>query len=67
MLVKTSGIVFRAVKYSETSIITDVYTRDLGMQTYIVNGVRSARSKTGAALFQVMSLVEVVVYHRDDR
>ncbi len=42
MLVKTSGIVFRAVKYSETSIITDVYTRDLGMQTYIVNGVRSA-------------------------
>lgn len=67
MLIKTCGIVFRAVKYSETSIIADVYTRDLGLQTYIVNGVRSARSKTGAALLQVMSLAEVLVYHRDDR
>lgn len=67
MLVKTRGIVFRAVKYAETSLITDIYTRELGLQTYIVNGVRSARSKTGAAQFQVMSLADVVAYHRDDR
>jgi DNA repair protein RecO (recombination protein O) len=67
MLVKTTGIIFRAVKYSETSIITDIYTRELGLQTYIVNGVRSARSKTGAAQFQIMSLADVVAYHRDDR
>lgn len=67
MLQKTSGIIFRAVKYSESSIITDIYTRDLGLQTYIISGVRSARSKTGPALLQVMSLVELVAYHRDDR
>ncbi len=67
MLLKTSGIVFRAVKYSESSIIADVYTRARGLQTYIISGVRSAKSKTGPGLLQVMSLVDMVAYHRDDR
>ncbi len=66
MLIKTRGIVLRAVKYSESSIIADVYTEERGLQTYIVSGVRSAKSKTGPALLQVMSLLDMVAYHRDD-
>ncbi len=67
MLIKTRGIVFRAVKYSESSIIADVYTRERGLQAYIISGVRSAKSKTGTALMQVMSLVDMVAYYREDR
>lgn len=67
MLIKTRGIVLRTVKYSESSIIADVYTEARGLQTYIVSGVRSAKSKTGPALLQVMSLLDMVAYHRDDR
>jgi len=67
MLVKTTGIVFRSVKFSETSIITDIFTEELGLRSYIISGVRSKRAKVSAGLLQVMSLVETVVYHREDK
>jgi DNA repair protein RecO (recombination protein O) len=67
MITKTRGIVFRAIKYGETSLITDIYTEQHGLQKYIINGVRSARSRTKASLLQVMSLLDLVVYHRADK
>ncbi len=67
MLLKTRGIVLRTVKYAETSLIADLYTEHKGLQTYIISGVRSAKSKTSAGLLQVMSLTELVAYFREDR
>ena len=67
MLIKTRGIIFRAIKYSETSIITDVYTEEKGLRTYIISGVRTKKSKVSAGLLQVMTLVDLIVYHRDDK
>ncbi len=67
MLIKTRGIVFRAIKYSETSLIVDIYTEERGLQKYIVNGVRSPKAPLKAALFQSMSLVELVAYARTDK
>lgn len=67
MITKTRGIVFRAIKYGETSLITEIYTEQYGLQKYIINGVRSAKSKTKASLLQVMSLLDLVVYHRADK
>ena len=67
MLLKTRGIVIRSIKYSETSLIVDVYTEEKGLRTYIVSGVRSKKSKVSASLLQVMSLLDMVVYHRDDK
>ena len=67
MLTKTRGIVFRNQKYGETSVILDVFTEEMGLQTYIVHGVRMARARVSASLVQVMSLVELVTYSREDR
>ncbi len=67
MLLKTRGIIFRAVKYSETSIITDIYTEEKGLRSYIISGVRKKKAKVQASLLQVMTLVDLVVYHRDDK
>jgi DNA repair protein RecO (recombination protein O) len=67
MIIKTRGIVFRCIKYGESSVIVDIYTEEKGLQTYIVNSVRTAKAKVHASLVQVMSLVEMVVYHRDDK
>ncbi|MEM9822194.1 MAG: DNA repair protein RecO [Bacteroidota bacterium] len=66
-LIKTRGIIFRSTKYSETSIITDIYTEEKGLRTYIIGGVRTKRAKFSASLLQLMSLVDMVAYHRDDR
>jgi len=67
MLIKTRGIVFRNQKYGETSVIIDVYTEEKGLQTYIVHGVRKAKARVSPSLVQVMSLIELVAYSRDDR
>ena len=66
MLIKTRGIVFKAKKYSETSIIVDVFTEEKGLRSYIVSGVRTQRPKVSAGLLQPMTLVDLVAYHRDD-
>lgn len=67
MLLKTRGIVFRSIKYSETSLIVDIYTEARGLRKYIISGVRKAKSSVSAGLFQVMSLVEIVAYEREGK
>ena len=67
MLLKTNGIIFRAIKYAETSLIVDVYTREKGLKKYIISGVRTQKAKTDASLFQVMTQVDLVAYDRPDR
>jgi len=64
MLFHTKGIVFSAVKFKETSIIVKIFTRDYGMQSYIINGVRSQRSKGKIAMYQPLSLLDMVVYQK---
>lgn len=67
MLKKVEGIIVKAVKYSETSIICDAYTRELGLRTYIINGVRKKNSRISPGLLQPMALVDMVVYHHEDK
>jgi DNA repair protein RecO (recombination protein O) len=66
MLHKTRGIVFRFTKYGETSIIVTIFTELFGLQTYIVNGVRSKSSKGKIALYQPLTLLDLVVYHKEN-
>ncbi len=64
MLIKTRGIILKAIKYSETSLILDVYTEEKGLQKYIISGVRNKRSKVKTGLLQVATLVDMVAYFR---
>ena len=67
MLFKTRGIVLGYIKYGDSSIISKIYTEEFGIQTYIVNGVRSKSSKNKIALFQALTLLDMVVYHKENR
>jgi DNA repair protein RecO (recombination protein O) len=67
MLIKTRGIVFRHLKYSETSVITDIFTEEAGLITFLVSGVRTPKAKISANLLQVCSLVEIVGYHQPEK
>ena len=62
MLIKTRGIVLNYLKYRETSIIARVYTEQLGVQSYIVNSVRTKGKGSRIALFQPFTLLDMVVY-----
>lgn len=67
MLIKTNGIVLRSIKYSETSIIADIYTLQKGLQSFIISGVRKRNASTSAGLLQLMSQVEVVAYFKEGK
>ena len=68
MLHKTRGIVLSYFRYRETSIIVRIYTEEFGLQSYLVNGVRSAKSKTNRiAFFQPLTLLDMVVYYKPDK
>ncbi|TDE13757.1 DNA repair protein RecO [Dyadobacter psychrotolerans] len=65
MLYKTRGIALSYIRYRESSIIAKIYTELFGIQSYIINGVRSSSSKTNRiALFQPLTLLDLVVYHK---
>lgn len=65
MLHKTKGVVLNYIRFKESSIIARIYTEKLGIQSYLVNGVRSSKSKSNRiALFQPLTLLDMVVYHQ---
>ncbi len=64
MLTTTRGIVLHHIKYSEKSVIAKVYTEKFGLQSYILNNVRSAKAKNKAAYLQPLSLVEINSNHK---
>lgn len=65
MLHKTKGIILKTVKYGETSLIVTAFTELFGLQSYIINGVRtSSKQSVGKAVhFQPAALLDMVVYH----
>ncbi len=66
MLQKTTGIVLTYIKYRDSSIIVKIFTRSLGLQSYIINGIRSSKSKNRIGVYQPLTLLELVVYHKED-
>lgn len=64
---KTKGIVLRTVKYGETSVILSIYTELFGLQSYIVNGVRTLAKNgaTKANLFQPAAILDLIVYNNE--
>jgi len=66
MIYRTKGIVLRTIKYGETSIVVTIFTELFGIQSYLVNGIRSsAKTSSKASLFQPTSILEMEVYHNE--
>ncbi len=60
----TEGIVFHTTPYGNTSVIAKVYTQKFGLQSYLVNSVRSSKAKNKNNFFQPLTLISMVVYHQ---
>ena len=63
MLLSTQAIVLHTTPYSETSVIAQVFTRQLGLKTYISKGARGGKGRGRAALLQPMHQLDMVVYN----
>ena len=67
MLYKVRGVVIKFFKYKESSIIVQIFTDKFGLQSYIVNGVRSSRGHQKIALYQPLTMLDLVVYKNDKK
>ena len=67
MIHKTKGIVLRSIKYGETSLVLTMFTELFGLQSYIVNGVRTVSKKgsSKSVFFQPSAILDLVVYHNE--
>lgn len=67
MLKQSRGIVLSFVKYSESSIIAKIFTKEFGLQSYVAKGVRGKKSKTKIALFEPLTQVEIIAYQKENK
>jgi DNA repair protein RecO (recombination protein O) len=59
----TPALVLHTTAYSETSVIAKIFTRQLGVRSYILKGVRKGGSRTKQNLLQPLSYLDLVVYN----
>lgn len=68
MLLSTPGLVLHTTPYADTSVVAKVFTRQLGVRSYIIKGVRSRTGRVKQNLLQPLSSLDMVVYdnHRNN-
>lgn len=64
--IKTKAIVLQSIKYGDSSLIVKMLTEESGVQSFMVKGVFGKKSKMKAALFQNMTLLDIVADLSDD-
>ena len=67
LLQKTEGIVLKSIKYSDTSIITKIFTREFGEYSFIIRGVRGKNNKSKSNIFQPLQILELDIYYHPDK
>lgn len=65
MLVKTRGILLHTLPYGESSVIVEIYTEEMGMRKYMLNGARGKKSRIKPSCLQIMALLDLVVYEKN--
>ena len=67
MLEKTEGILFKSVRYSDSSLIVKIFTRRFGYVSFMVQGARASKQKQKGNLLQPMNILELDLYWREQK
>ena len=59
MKYKSPAISLTYIKHGESSIISKVFTKEKGLQTFIIKGVRSKKSKKKISYFEPLKLLNI--------
>ena len=59
MKYKTTGIALTYIKYGDTSIISKILTKEHGLQSFIIKGARSKKSKKKIVFFEPFTLINI--------
>ncbi len=67
MLEKTRGIVLHQIKYTDSGIVVQIYTKKFGRQSFIIKGMRSRKSGKHNILFQPMFILDLEINYKASR
>lgn len=68
MLVTTNAIVLSKLRYKDNDLIVKCYTQQQGIMSFLLRGVlKSKKGHTKAAYFQLLSQLQMVVAHKNNR
>jgi DNA repair protein RecO (recombination protein O) len=67
MIEKTRAIVLKQIKYGETSLIAQLYTRRWGRIGVMVPGARTSSKSRKAHLFQPLTILDLDLYYKSTR
>ncbi|MEL0300434.1 MAG: recombination protein O N-terminal domain-containing protein, partial [Flavobacteriaceae bacterium] len=66
MLVETKAIVLHSIKYNDSSLIAHCYTETLGIQSFMLKGILSAKKgKIRKAHFQPLTLLNIQFQYKN--
>ena len=67
MLSKSPAIVLHQIKYTDTGVIVQAFTRNFGRISFLVKGIRSKKSGKFAVHLQPLTILDVELYYREAR
>ena len=67
MIESTKAIVMHQIKYSDSGIVVQFYTRKFGRLSCLVRGLRNKRSGKHNVLFQPMFILDLSLYFKNSR
>jgi DNA repair protein RecO (recombination protein O) len=67
MVDKTSGIVLNQIKYTDSGIVTQIFTRKFGRQSFLIKGIRNKKSGKHAVFFRPLTQLDLVIYYKESR
>jgi DNA repair protein RecO (recombination protein O) len=67
MIEKTRGIVLHQVKYTDSGIIVQFYTRKFGRQSFMIKGLRNKKAGKHNIFFQPLYILDIDIYYKESR
>ena len=67
MLEKTKGIVLHQIKYTDSGIVTQIYTRKFGRQSFLIKGMRNKKTGKHNINFQPLFILDMELYYKAAR
>ena len=67
-IISTEAIVISTIKYSDTSLIARLYTKEFGLVSYLLKGIlKSKKGKLRTAYFQPLTQLSIIAKHQEKR
>jgi DNA repair protein RecO (recombination protein O) len=64
MLEKTRGIILHQIKYTDSGIVSHIYTRKFGRKSFLIRGMRSKKTGRHNILFQPLFILDLELNYK---